>query len=140
IASTCVTRAAKRSAPCATTPRSTAQPSKMRPAPHASPVPPIAPTASSASRSSTPFPCRCARSSWPSSPRWIADVLLYYAAGGGLGHVTRTRAFLHGAGLDGEILTSANVPEHVRHDLAAYRDWLRRLRAGRIIPATAPYR
>jgi len=65
-------------------------------------------------------------------------VLLYYAAGGGLGHVTRTRAFLHGAGLDGEILTSANVPEHVRHDLAAYRDWLRGLGAERIILDTFP--
>jgi len=65
-------------------------------------------------------------------------VLLYYAAGGGLGHVTRARAFLHGAGLEAEILTSANVPEEVRHDLAAYREWLRGLGAERIILDTFP--
>jgi hypothetical protein len=65
-------------------------------------------------------------------------VLLYYAAGGGLGHVTRARAFLHGAGLDATILTSASVPEELRDDLPAYREWLRGLGATRIIVDTFP--
>lgn len=73
-------------------------------------------------------------------------MLLYYAAGGGLGHVTRARAFLHGAQLDGVILTAAAVdgvdtlviPEPLRRDIAAYRDWLRGLDAHHIILDTFP--
>lgn len=70
-------------------------------------------------------------------------MLLYYAAGGGLGHVTRARAFLHGAGLDGVIVTSEKVPgvetlvvpRCERHE---YREWLRSLGAQRIILDTFP--
>jgi hypothetical protein len=73
-------------------------------------------------------------------------VLLYYAAGGGLGHVTRARAFLHGASLDGVILTAAAVdgidtlviPEPLRRDLPAYREWLRGRGAEHIILDTFP--
>lgn len=73
-------------------------------------------------------------------------MLLYYAAGGGLGHVTRARAFLHGARLDGVILTAAAVegvdtlviPEPLRRDLPAYREWLRGRGAEHIILDTFP--
>jgi hypothetical protein len=73
-------------------------------------------------------------------------VLLYYAAGGGLGHVTRARAFLHGARLDATILTAAPVdgidtlviPEPLRHDLPSYREWLQGLGAKQIILDTFP--
>jgi hypothetical protein len=73
-------------------------------------------------------------------------VLLYYAVGGGLGHATRARAFLHGNDLDGVILTSAPlpgietlvVPDALRHDRKRYREWLRALGAERIIIDTFP--
>jgi predicted glycosyltransferase len=70
-------------------------------------------------------------------------MLLYYAAGGGLGHLTRARAFLHAAGAEDEavVLTASPfasdrrvmgsvasliVPEELRQDQPAYRDWLQR--------------
>jgi predicted glycosyltransferase len=70
-------------------------------------------------------------------------VLLYYAAGGGLGHLTRARAFLHAAGADADaiVLTASAfatdrrvmgdvatliVPEELRQDQPAYREWLQR--------------
>jgi hypothetical protein len=70
-------------------------------------------------------------------------VILYYAAGGGLGHLTRARAFLHAAGADDEaiVLTASPfatdrrvmgdvatliVPEELRQNQPAYRHWLQR--------------
>jgi predicted glycosyltransferase len=43
-------------------------------------------------------------------------MLLYYAMGGGLGHLTRARAFLHTTGLDGEaaLFTSSRFAEDPR--------------------------
>jgi hypothetical protein len=70
-------------------------------------------------------------------------VILYYAAGGGLGHLTRARAFLHAAGSSDEavVLTASPfaadhrvmgnvatliVLEELRQDQPAYREWLQR--------------
>lgn len=73
-------------------------------------------------------------------------VILYYAMGGGLGHLTRARAFLHGLGAESEavLLTASDfaadrrvvgdlevlrVPEPLIHNLSGYRNWL----AGQLI-------
>jgi len=72
-------------------------------------------------------------------------MMLYYALGGGLGHLTRARAVLHTLGIAAEqvtILTASRfaddarvigplniiqVPPHLAHDPRAYRRWLREL-------------
>ena len=68
-------------------------------------------------------------------------MILYYAMGGGLGHLTRARAVLHTLRLESEsvILTASrfagdervtgglnviHVPAYLAHDRAAYRAWL----------------
>ena len=67
--------------------------------------------------------------------------LLYYAMGGGLGHLVRARAFLHtlGLGADATVLTASpfaddrrvigdldvlRAPLELQADAAAFRDWL----------------
>ena len=71
-------------------------------------------------------------------------MILYYAVGGGLGHLTRARAVVHTLGLGGEValLTASpaasdrrvtgdlpviQVPLELAADLPAYRVWLTRL-------------
>jgi hypothetical protein len=68
-------------------------------------------------------------------------MILYYAAGGGLGHLTRGRALLHTLGIGGPIafMTASRfahdprvtggaevvaIPPSLAHDPAAYRRWL----------------
>ncbi len=71
----------------------------------------------------------------------VKQRVLYYALGGGLGHVTRASAFLHQQGLADHALilsaseylddtritagiTSVRVPNHLQHSPNQLRDWL----------------
>lgn len=86
-------------------------------------------------------------------------MLLYYAIGGGHGHLTRARAVLHTLRLEGNamLLTASpfasdsrvtgqipvlNVPEEVQEDAGAYRHWfqqqIERLSPERILVDTFP--
>lgn len=86
-------------------------------------------------------------------------MIVYYAVGGGLGHLTRARAFLRAAGVERETVvltaspfandrrvmgdvTTLIVPAALRNDRARYRAWihgnLARLRPGRLVLDTFP--
>ena len=86
-------------------------------------------------------------------------MLFYYAVGGGLGHLTRARAFLHAAGAeqDAVVLTASPfghdtrvmgkvatlmVPPEQRADGADYRNWVQaaiaRIRPSRLVMDTFP--
>jgi len=82
-------------------------------------------------------------------------MILYYAVGGGLGHLTRARRVLETLGLDATIVTASpyardprvtggfpiiEVPMHLERDVAAHRAWIRDLarNAGRLIADTFP--
>lgn len=80
-------------------------------------------------------------------------MILYYALGGGLGHLTRGRRVLEALALDATILTASpyardprvtggipivEVPAHLEHDLEAHRGWMRALDAERLIVDTFP--
>ena len=79
-------------------------------------------------------------------------MILYYAVGGGLGHLTRARSFLHAAGAerDAVVLTASPfatdtrvmgkvatllVPAELRADGTEYRTWIRK-QVSRIEPTT----
>jgi hypothetical protein len=66
-------------------------------------------------------------------------VILYYALGGGLGHLTRARKVLDALGTDATLLTASRfagdprvtgdlpvlqVPRHLGHDRERFREWL----------------
>jgi hypothetical protein len=66
-------------------------------------------------------------------------VILYYALGGGLGHLTRARKVLDALGMEATLLTASRfagdprvtgelpvlrVPRHLGHDRDRFRDWL----------------
>jgi predicted glycosyltransferase len=69
--------------------------------------------------------------------------ILYYAPGGGLGHLTRARAVIHTLGLSDVLLLTASpfandkrvigeskvlfIPKHFENDIAAYQFWLAEL-------------
>ena len=80
-------------------------------------------------------------------------MILYYALGGGLGHLTRARRVLEALALDATIVTASpyardprvtggipivEVPAHLEHDLEAHRAWMRALDAERLIVDTFP--
>jgi len=80
-------------------------------------------------------------------------MIFYYAAGGGLGHLTRGRRVLETLGLEATIVTTSphardariagrfptiEVPPQLEHDVAAHRDWIARLDPERLIVDTFP--
>jgi hypothetical protein len=82
-------------------------------------------------------------------------MILYYALGGGLGHLTRGRRVLEALGLatDAAFVTASvyaadtrvtggipviEVPSHLESDVAAHRAWLRELECDRLIADTFP--
>ena len=76
-------------------------------------------------------------------------MIVYYAPGGGLGHLTRGLRVLAKLQLDATIVTTSphaervcrsfiRVPRHLENDRIAHRDWLRALGAERIIADAFP--
>ena len=82
-------------------------------------------------------------------------MILYYAVGGGLGHLTRARRVLEALRLDATIVTASpyardqrvtgghpviEIPAHLERDPAAHRAWMRELvrSADRLIADTFP--
>ena len=77
-------------------------------------------------------------------------MILYYAVGGGLGHLTRGLRVIEKLGLRDVVIASASpyaervcksfvrVPRELDGDVAAHRAWLRGLNAERIIADTFP--
>lgn len=80
-------------------------------------------------------------------------MIVYYAPGGGLGHLTRGRRVLETLGLHATIVTTSShardariagafptieIPQHLEHNLAAHREWIARLDAERLIVDTFP--
>ncbi|MGZ8864029.1 MAG: hypothetical protein ACXW5J_27995, partial [Thermoanaerobaculia bacterium] len=80
-------------------------------------------------------------------------MILYYALGGGLGHLTRGRRVLETLGLDASLVTASpyasdprvtggfpviRVPADLERDVEAHRSWLRNLACERLIVDTFP--
>lgn len=78
-------------------------------------------------------------------------MILYYAVGGGLGHLARGLRLIEKLGLDAAIATASphaervcgrvpfiRVPRELEHDVAAHRAWVRALGAERIVADTFP--
>jgi hypothetical protein len=80
-------------------------------------------------------------------------MILYYAVGGGLGHLTRGRRVIQALGLDAVFVTASEyardtrvtggipvieVPAHLEHAPHEHREWLRTLNAERIIADAFP--
>lgn len=79
-------------------------------------------------------------------------MILYYAVGGGLGHLTRGLRVIEKLGLTDAIIATASphaervcgavpfirVPRDLEHDVDAHRAWVRALGASRIIADTFP--
>ena len=80
-------------------------------------------------------------------------MILYYALGGGLGHLTRGRRVLETLGIEATLVTASAyasdprvtggyrvilVPAHLEHDVDAHREWLRGLAPERLIADTFP--
>jgi len=65
-------------------------------------------------------------------------MIVYYAIGGGLGHVTRARRVLAALGIEAKIVGSSDIPPHLEQSLAAHRAWIEDLGAERIIADTFP--
>jgi len=76
-------------------------------------------------------------------------MIVYYAAGGGLGHLVRATRVLGKLGIDAVIATASpyaervctnfiRVPQSLEGDVDAHREWIRGLDAERIIADTFP--
>jgi hypothetical protein len=82
-------------------------------------------------------------------------MIVYYAVGGGLGHLTRARRVLDALGLrdDARIVTASayardarvtagipivEVPPQLEHDVAAHREWMAELEAERLLVDAFP--
>jgi predicted glycosyltransferase len=77
-------------------------------------------------------------------------MIVYYAVGGGLGHLTRGLRVIEKLGLQDAVIVTASpyaervcrsflrVPAHLEHDREAHRAWLRELGAERLIADTFP--
>jgi hypothetical protein len=77
-------------------------------------------------------------------------MIVYYAVGGGLGHLVRGMRVIEKLGLEDAVIATASplaervcksfirVPRELDGDLAAHRTWLRDLRAERILADTFP--
>ncbi len=80
-------------------------------------------------------------------------MILYYALGGGLGHLTRGRRVLETLGLDASFVTASSyasdprvtgaipviqVPADLERDVNAHRSWLRNLACDRLLVDTFP--
>jgi predicted glycosyltransferase len=77
-------------------------------------------------------------------------MIVYYAVGGGLGHLTRGLRVIEKLGLQDVVIVTASpyaervcrsflrVPAHLEHDREAHRAWLRELGAERLIADTFP--
>ena len=76
-------------------------------------------------------------------------MIVYYAPGGGLGHLTRGLRVLEKLGLEATMVTTSphaervcssflRVPRALEHDREAHRDWLRGLGAERLIADAFP--
>jgi hypothetical protein len=76
-------------------------------------------------------------------------MIVYYAVGGGLGHLVRATRVIAKLGIDAVIATASpyaervctnfiRVPQSLENDLHAHREWIRELKAERIIADTFP--
>ena len=80
-------------------------------------------------------------------------MILYYALGGGLGHLTRGRRVLEALRIEASLVTASSyasdprvtgtfpvihVPPHLEGDVDAHREWLRALAPSRMIVDTFP--
>jgi hypothetical protein len=76
-------------------------------------------------------------------------MILYYAAGGGMGHLVRAQRVIEKLALDATIVTTSphaervcssflRVPHELEGNVAAHRDWLRSLGAERLIADAFP--
>ncbi|MFP5247444.1 MAG: hypothetical protein ACLGH0_12185 [Thermoanaerobaculia bacterium] len=80
-------------------------------------------------------------------------MILYYAMGGGLGHLTRGRRVLERLGIEAAFVTASpyardprvtggfpviEVPAQLEHDADAHRAWIRSLKAERILVDSFP--
>jgi hypothetical protein len=77
-------------------------------------------------------------------------MIVYYAVGGGLGHLVRAQRVLEKLGLHDAVIVTASphaervcrsflrVPPELEHDRLAHRDWLRGLGAERLIADAFP--
>ncbi|HUR83471.1 MAG TPA: hypothetical protein VM733_22135 [Thermoanaerobaculia bacterium] len=76
-------------------------------------------------------------------------MIVYYAVGGGLGHLVRAARVIEKLGIDAVIATASpyaervcksfiRVPQSLENDVSAHRDWIRELNAERIIADTFP--
>lgn len=65
-------------------------------------------------------------------------MIVYYAVGGGRGHVTRARRVLAALGIEARIVASSDLPPHLEESIDAHRAWIRALGAERIIADAFP--
>ena len=65
-------------------------------------------------------------------------MIVYYAIGGGLGHVTRARRVLAALQLEARVIGTADVPQELEQSVDAHREWIRALGADRIIADSFP--